>query len=190
MRISTATWPPAGKPWCPAPPDGYSDIEWTTNASTPPTTARSHMSPMAVPGRIATRIELRPRGAVLYSRGRPPDVVQVRGMDDSNRLGAVTQVRQLNDSCRLNLPFVVRPRVRRLYPGTSRSLAVEPEARACPDAGDRPPAASTGCERGLPTHRSRSAGAHGRRQCKGCCHLSAAPISAHDSRNIGAATTL
>lgn len=89
-----------------------------------------------------------PRGC---RSSRLPNCTRRDRLNRSKRLGAVTQVRQLNDSCRLNLPFVVRPRVRRLYLGTSRSLAVEPEARACPDAGDRPPAASTGCERGLPT---------------------------------------
>jgi hypothetical protein len=58
------------------------------------------------------------------------------------RLGAVAQVWRLNDSC-----AAVRP----LCLGTCHTLATEPVTQACPDAGDRPPAASSGRERGLPT---------------------------------------
>lgn len=68
-----------------------------------------------------------------------------------NRLGAVAQVWRLNDSCHRNLSFVVCAAVRPLCLGTCHTLATEPVTQACPDAGDRPPAASSGRERGLPT---------------------------------------
>jgi len=64
--------------------------------------------------------------ALLWVSTRPGTEVQPYRPWVGNRLAAAVQVGQLGVHRWRNRPFVVRPRVRPQYQGTSRSLADEP----------------------------------------------------------------